>query len=111
MREYRLYNRYRVPVVLRRLSDDSDEYLLDVPKTELQWVQVSYDWDIKNNEDGSVTKTEVDYSVDPSGGPFIALGESRLSLFPSGEIVVDVESIRFEKGTGYILKIKEIKER
>ena len=108
LKEYRLYNRYRVPVVLRQLAEDSDEYLLDVPEKELQWVQVSYDWDFVKDENGIEQKVEKDYSVDPSGGPYIILGDNRLSLYPSGQISVNVESIRLEKGRGYILKVNSI---
>lgn len=98
LREYNLYNRYRVPVSLKQISEDSNEFLLVLPEKEMDWVQVSYDLELVK-----------DYSVDPSGGPYIALGENRLPLYPSGEINVNVESIELKKGVGYVLKINHVK--
>ena len=96
LREYILYNRYKVPVSLKQISD-SNEFLLVLPEKEMYWVQVSYDLELVK-----------DYSVDPSGGPYIALGENRLPLYPSGEINVNVESIELKKGVGYVLKINQV---
>lgn len=105
LKEYNLYNRYRVPVSLRQMSEDSNEFLLVLPEKEMQWVQVSYDLELVKDENGIEQKVEKDYSVDPSGGPFIALGGNRLSLFPRGEIYVIVDSIELKKDVGYVLKI------
>ena len=110
LREYILYNRYRVPVSLKQISEDSNEFLLVLPEKEMDWVQVSYDFEIVKDENGIEQKIEKDYSVDPSGGPYIALGENRLSLYPSGEININVESIELKKGVGYILKINPVEK-
>ena len=110
LREYILYNRYRVPVSLKQMSEDSNEFLLVIPEKEMDWVQVSYDFEIVKDENGIEQKIEKDYSVDPSGGPYIALGENRLSLYPSGEININVESIELKKGVGYILKINPVEK-
>ena len=110
LREYILYNRYRVPVSLKQISEDSNEFLLVIPEKEMDWVQVSYDFEIVKDENGIEQKIEKDYSVDPSGGPYIALGENRLSLYPSGEININVESIELKKGVGYILKINPVEK-
>ena len=110
LREYNLYNRYRVPVSLKQISEDSNEFLLVIPEKEMDWVQVSYDFEIVKDENGIEQKIEKDYSVDPSGGPYIALGENRLSLYPRGEINVNVESIELKKGVGYILKINPVEK-
>ena len=109
LREYILYNRYRVPVSLKQISEDSNEFLLVLPEKEMDWVQVSYDFEIVKDENGIEQKVEKDYSVDPSGGPYIALGDNRLSLSPSGEININVESIELKKDVGYILKINHVK--
>ena len=109
LREYKLYNRYRVPVSLKQISEDSNEFLLVLPEKEMDWVQVSYDLEIVKDENGIEQKVEKDYSVDPSGGPYIALGDNRLSLSPSGEININVESIELKKDVGYILKINHVK--
>ena len=109
LREYILYNRYRVPVSLKQISEDSNEFLLVIPEKEMDWVQVSYDFEIVKDENGIEQKVEKDYSVDPSGGPYIALGDNRLSLSPSGEININVESIELKKDVGYILKINHVK--
>ena len=108
MKEFKLYNRYRISVILKQLEDNGNEYLLEVPEKELQWVQVSYDLIVQKDENGEEQKIEKDYSVDPSGGPFIALGENRLSLYPSGELIINVEEIHYDKNKGYILKISEL---
>ena len=110
LREYILYNRYRVPVSLKQISEDSNEFLLVIPEKEMDWVQVSYDFEIVKDENGIEQKVEKDYSVDPSGGPYIGLGENRLSLYPSGEININVESIELKKGVGYILKINPVEK-
>ena len=110
LKEYILYNRYRVPVSLKQISEDSNEFLLVLPEKEMDWVQVSYDFEIVKDENGIEQKIEKDYSVDPSGGPYIALGENRLSLYPSGEININVESIELKKGVGYILKINPVEK-
>ena len=110
LKEYILYNRYRVPVSLKQISEDSNEFLLVIPEKEMDWVQVSYDFEIVKDENGIEQKIEKDYSVDPSGGPYIALGENRLSLYPSGEININVESIELKKGVGYILKINPVEK-
>ena len=110
LREYILYNRYRAPVSLKQISEDSNEFLLVLPEKEMDWVQVSYDFEIVKDENGIEQKIEKDYSVDPSGGPYIALGENRLSLYPSGEININVESIELKKGVGYILKINPVEK-
>ena len=107
LKEYILYNRYRVPVSLKQISEDSNEFLLVIPEKEMDWVQVSYDFEIVKDENGIEQKVEKDYSVDPSGGPYIVLGENRLSLYPSGEININVESIELKKDVGYILKINQ----
>ena len=109
LREYKLYNRYRVPVSLKQISEDSNEFLLVLPEKEMNWVQVSYDLEIVKDENGIEQKVEKDYSVDPSGGPYIALGDNRLSLSPSGEININVENIELKKDVGYILKINHVK--
>ena len=109
LKEYILYNRYRVPVSLKQISEDSNEFLLVLPEKEMDWVQVSYDFEIVKDENKKKKKVEKDYSVDPSGGPYIALGDNRLSLSPSGEININVESIELKKGVGYILKINHVK--
>ena len=109
LREYKLYNRYRVPVSLKQISEDSNEFLLVLPEKEMDWVQVSYDLEIVKDENGIEQKVEKDYSVDPSGGPYIALGDNRLSLSPSGEININVENIELKKDVGYILKINHVK--
>ena len=109
LREYKLYNRYRVPVSLKQISEDSNEFLLVLPEKEIDWVQVSYDLEIVKDENGIEQKVEKDYSVDPSGGPYIALGDNHLSLYPSGEININVESIELKKDVGYILKINHVK--
>ena len=109
LREYNLYNRYRVPVSLKQMSEDSNEFLLVLPEKEMNWVQVSYDLEIVKDENGIEQKVEKDYSVDPSGGPYIALGDNRLSLSPSGEININVENIELKKDVGYILKINHVK--
>ena len=108
LKEYILYNRYRVPVSLKQISEDSNEFLLVLPEKEMDWVQVSYDLEIVKDENGIEQKVEKDYSVDPSGGPYIGLGENRLSLYPRGEINVNVESIELKKGVGYVLKINNV---
>ena len=110
LKEYILYNRYRVPVSLKQISEDSNEFLLVLPEKEMDWVQVSYDFEIVKDENGIEQKVEKDYSVDPSGGPYIALGDNRLSLSPSGEININVESIELKKGVGYILKINPVEK-
>ena len=110
LREYNLYNRYRVPVSLKQISEDSNEFLLVLPEKEMDWVQVSYDLEIVKDENGIEQKVEKDYSVDPSGGPYIALGDNCLSLYPSGEININVESIELKKGVGYILKINPVEK-
>ena len=109
LREYKLYNRYRVPVSLKQMSEDNNEFLLVLPEKEMDWVQVSYDFEIVKDENGIEQKVEKDYSVDPSGGPYIALGDNRLSLSPSGEININVENIELKKDVGYILKINHVK--
>ena len=98
LREYNLYNRYRVPVSLKQMSEDSNEFLLVLPEKEMDWVQVSYDLEIVKDENGIEQKVEKDYSVDPSGG----------SLYPSGEININVERIELKKGVGYIIKINPV---
>lgn len=108
LREYNLYNRYRVPVSLRQMSEDSNEFLLVLPEKEMDWVQVSYDWDLVKDENGIEQKVEKDYSVDPSGGPYITLGDNRLSLYPYGEIYIIVDSIELRKDVGYVLKINHV---
>ena len=108
LKEYILYNRYRVPVSLKQMSEDSNEFLLVLPEKEMDWVQVSYDFEIVKDENGIEQKVEKDYSVDPSGGPYIALGENRLSLYPSGEININVERIELKKGVGYIIKVNPV---
>ena len=108
LREYILYNRYRVPVSLKQISEDSNEFLLVIPEKEMDWVQVSYDFEIVKDENGIEQKIEKDYSVDPSGGPYITMGDNRLSLYPSGEININVESIELKKGVGYVLKINNV---
>ena len=110
LREYILYNRYRVPASLKQMSEDSNEFLLVLPEKEMDWVQVSYDFEIVKDENGIEQKVEKDYSVDPSGGPYITLGDNRLSLYPSGEININVESIELKKGVGYILKINPVEK-
>ena len=109
LKEYNLYNRYRVPVSLKQMSEDSNEFLLVLPEKEMDWVQVSYDFEIVKDENGIEQKVEKDYSVDPSGGPYIALGDNRLSLSPSGEININVESLELKKDVGYILQINHVK--
>ena len=52
LREYILYNRYRVPVSLKQMSEDSNEFLLVLPEKEMDWVQVSYDLEIVKDENG-----------------------------------------------------------
>ena len=110
LKEFNLYNRYRVPVSLKQISEDSNEFLLVLPEKEMDWVQVSYDWEIVKDENGIEQKVEKDYSVDPSGGPYITMGDNRLSLYPSGEININVESIELKKGVGYILKINPVEK-
>ena len=105
LKEYNLYNRYRVPVSLRQMSEDSNDFLLVLPEKEMDWVQVSYDLELVKDENGIEQKVEKDYSVDPSGGPYITIGGNKLGLYPYGEIYIIVDSIELKKDVGYVLKI------
>ena len=53
---------------------------------------------------------DMDYSVDPSGGPYIAVGPNTLSLAIGGEIDINVESIKLENKKVF-LKILKLEER
>lgn len=109
-KEYKLYNRYRVPVSLVE-TDKENVWTLELPEEELNWVQVSYDMETRKNEDGLEEQIEVDYSVDPSGGPYMQLGQNRLNLYPFGEIEFNLKGIRYDKDVKrYFLEITDMRE-
>ena len=111
IRDYRLYNRYKVDVRLVQVSEDDDTlWRLELPEEEAKWLQISYDNEEVVHEDGTKEFVEVDYSVDPSGGPYIAVGPNTLSLAIKGEIDINVESIKLENKKVF-LKILKLEER
>ena len=110
MKEYKLYNRYRVPVSLIEEAQENI-WSLNLPAEEMDWVQVSYDMETRKNEDGIEEQIEVDYSVDPSGGPFMSIGQNKLSLYPVGEIEFMLKRIEYDKtNKKYLLEIEDIHE-
>lgn len=65
MREFKLYNRYRVQNSFVEVAENEWVLKFDNPK-EYDWCRVG----LKNNDDKN------DFSfIDPSGGPFISLGD------------------------------------
>ena len=97
----RLYNRYRIDVRLVRENSETepDVYTLMLPEQEQQWCQFSYDYETEAHEDclceeiSESEKKERYCSIDPSGGPYIALGPNVISLWPSGTIRMNVFKI------------------
>lgn len=113
----RLYNRYRIDVRLTRDDPENhpDIYTLTLPENEWQWCQYSYDYETETPEDcvlETVTeqeKRERYCSIDPSGGPYIALSENILSLWPQGRVKIDVTKIFEDKDTHrWCLKVKSL---
>lgn len=112
-----LYNRYRVDVRLVRDDPENkpDVWRLALPDDEWQWCQYSYDYETEASEDcvseevSEEEKRERYCSIDPSGGPYIALGENILSLYPEKRIKIDVMKI-FEdvESHHWHLKIKTL---
>ena len=97
----RLFNRYRIDVRLVRENSETepDVYTLVLPEKEWQWCQYSYDYETEASEDCMLEpitdqeKRERYCSIDPSGGPYIALGSNVISLYPTGNIRFDVLKI------------------
>ena len=83
MKEIVLSNRYNDEVKL--VHQEGNDYLLHMGGDG--WLRVG-----KNNE-GEIA------FVDPSGGPFLALGHKVENK--------TIEKIEFKQGTGYILTLKE----
>ena len=97
----RLFNRYRVDVRLIRENCETEPniYTLVLPEKEMDWLQFSYDYETEASEDyvpenvSEHKKRERYCSIDPSGGPYIALGSNVISLWPTGHIRFDVLNI------------------
>jgi hypothetical protein len=79
MREFKLYNRYKTDV--RLVEVEENVFKLELPKYEWDWVQYSYD------------ENDVYHSIDPSGGPYIALNDNVLSIYPEGVLRLAVDKI------------------
>ena len=84
-----LYNRYHINVMLKRSKTEYDCWYYFIPPKHVDYVQLSYD--------GLVGHPERYVSVDAEGGPFIQLGQNRISAYPYGEITLNVEEITFDK--------------
>ena len=84
-----LYNRYHINVMLKRSTKNFDEWYYVVPPKHADFIQLSYD--------GPVGKPERYVSIDADGGPYIQLGQNRISAYPFGEISMNVEDIKYDK--------------
>lgn len=96
MKTFHLYNRYHFDITLSETGNEQ-EFKLGVPEPEMKWIRIIYDSD----EDA----TDKIHAVDPSGGPFVALGANRLSLHPDGSILLSAHSIKeSDDKTGFIIR-------
>ena len=82
--EILLYNRYHEDVRLKKVNDNTYELIIPKTKDGESWERWSYD-----EKDG----VETIYMVDPSGGPFMSIGECQLPVYGGSSYFTDLKKI------------------
>ena len=91
--EILLYNRYHEDVRLKKVNDNTYELIIPKTKDGESWERWSYD-----EKDG----VETIYMVDPSGGPYMSIGECQLPVYGGNSYFTDLKKITRTDGKWFL---------